>query len=212
MGEFAIRSNPPAGPGASATSDSRSTLTTTRKSPAGWAAPRVPRASSTSASASNPGGRALVDGSAEHSLPGSSAARGGSAEHSLFGSPAARGDSAQAPRSASRLAEPFGERTCLGFAEQDHGWLGAVAEQRPVRHHVALLRDGATLSARTVHCAGDDAAAAASTAIMADALMTHNVARGVFGPEEIFDLDELEPKLGAAGISIVVERDAAQAA
>jgi NAD(P)-dependent dehydrogenase (short-subunit alcohol dehydrogenase family) len=46
------------------------------------------------------------------------------------------------------LPEPFGRRRCLGFAEADNGWLGAVAEGRAVspylcisehRVHTALL-------------------------------------------------------------------------
>jgi NAD dependent epimerase/dehydratase family len=36
------------------------------------------------------------------------------------------------------LPEPFGERRCLGFGEDDAGWLGGIAEGRLVRAYVCI--------------------------------------------------------------------------
>jgi hypothetical protein len=37
------------------------------------------------------------------------------------------------------LPEPFGERTCVGFGEDDAGWLGGIAEGRIVRQYICVL-------------------------------------------------------------------------
>ncbi|HYB28185.1 MAG TPA: hypothetical protein VEF89_16335 [Solirubrobacteraceae bacterium] len=37
------------------------------------------------------------------------------------------------------LPEPFGERTCVGFGEDDAGWLGGIAEGRIVRPYICVL-------------------------------------------------------------------------
>jgi hypothetical protein len=37
------------------------------------------------------------------------------------------------------LPEPFGERLCVGFGEDDAGWLGGIAEGRLVRPYICLL-------------------------------------------------------------------------
>ena len=37
------------------------------------------------------------------------------------------------------LPEPFGERVCVGFGEDDAGWLGGIAEGRIVRSYVCVL-------------------------------------------------------------------------
>ena len=37
------------------------------------------------------------------------------------------------------LPEPFGERICVGFGEDDAGWLGGIAEGRLVRPYICLL-------------------------------------------------------------------------
>jgi hypothetical protein len=37
------------------------------------------------------------------------------------------------------LPEPFGERLCVGFGEDDAGWLGGIAEGRLVRSYICLL-------------------------------------------------------------------------
>jgi hypothetical protein len=37
------------------------------------------------------------------------------------------------------LPKPFGERVCLGFREEDAGWLGGIAEGRLVRPYVCIL-------------------------------------------------------------------------
>jgi NAD(P)-dependent dehydrogenase (short-subunit alcohol dehydrogenase family) len=37
------------------------------------------------------------------------------------------------------LPEPFGERRCVGFGEDDAGWLGGIAEGRLVRPYICLL-------------------------------------------------------------------------
>jgi NAD(P)-dependent dehydrogenase (short-subunit alcohol dehydrogenase family) len=148
------------------------------------------------------------------------------------------------------LPEPFGARTCIGFAERDGGWLGSSIGNRavktyvcfgergahsalraanavgllgrvprrllgsgggsaptdePVRHHVAVLRDGEMLAARTVRCTGDYIAAAAATAVMAEAMRTEDIGPGVFGPQDIFDLGVLVGALQAAGIEVVAE-------
>jgi NAD dependent epimerase/dehydratase family len=148
-----------------------------------------------------------------------------------------------------RLPEPFGERTCIGFAERDAGWLGSsigdrvvktyvcfgergahaalraanaigllgrlprgllgsgggsVPTHEPVRHHVAVLRAGQLLAARTVRCNGDYLAAAAATAVMAEEMLADRLP-GTFGPEDVFDLRVLSPALRAAGIEVVAE-------
>lgn len=38
-----------------------------------------------------------------------------------------------------QLPDPFGERVCVGFAEDDAGWLGGIAEGRVVRPYVCVL-------------------------------------------------------------------------
>jgi hypothetical protein len=37
------------------------------------------------------------------------------------------------------LPEPFGERLCAGFGEDDAGWLGGIAEGRVVRVYICVL-------------------------------------------------------------------------
>jgi hypothetical protein len=37
------------------------------------------------------------------------------------------------------LPKPFGERVCLGFREEDAGWLGGIAEGRLVRPYICVL-------------------------------------------------------------------------
>jgi hypothetical protein len=40
------------------------------------------------------------------------------------------------------LPEPFGRRRCLGFAEADNGWLGAVADGRAVSPYLCISEHG----------------------------------------------------------------------
>jgi NAD(P)-dependent dehydrogenase (short-subunit alcohol dehydrogenase family) len=150
------------------------------------------------------------------------------------------------------LPEPFGRRRCLGFAEPDAGWLGAVAAGRavnsyvclaergahramlalnaaglmsrlpraalgsapspngeasrePVAHWTAVLERGRRIGARTLECRGDYRGAAESAVVFAQALLDEGAAafRGVFGPEDLPDLDRLTPSLREVGISVV---------
>jgi hypothetical protein len=149
------------------------------------------------------------------------------------------------------LPEPFGERLCLGFGENDPGWLGGVAEGRlirtylcivepavhqsmlalnrggdmtklqrrafeaeppggpgtaggePIAHWIAAVSHGRRLGARTIECKGDFIHAARATVAFAHALLASAPRPGCFDPEELFLLDELEPKLRAFGIEVV---------
>ena len=53
-----------------------------------------------------------------------------------------------------RLPEPFGERLCLGFGEEDAGWLGGVAEGRLVRPYMCVLEPGVHEQLLTLNGAG----------------------------------------------------------
>lgn len=150
------------------------------------------------------------------------------------------------------LPEPFGRRRCLGFAEPDAGWLGAVAAGRsvnsyvclaersahramlalnaaglmsrlpraalgsarspgggpsrePVAHWTAVLERGRRIAARTLECRGDYRGASESAVVFAQALLDDGAGalRGVFGPEDLLDLDRLTPPLRGVGISVV---------
>jgi len=53
------------------------------------------------------------------------------------------------------LAEPFGERLCLGFGEDDAGWLGGIAEGRRVRSYLCVLEPPAHERLLTLNGAGE---------------------------------------------------------
>ena len=52
------------------------------------------------------------------------------------------------------LPEPFGNRRCLGFAEGDAGWLGAVAADRAVNPYVCLAESSAHRAMLLLNTAG----------------------------------------------------------
>lgn len=148
------------------------------------------------------------------------------------------------------LPEPFGESDCVGFSEDDAGWLGGVAEGRvvrayvrlaepaaqqcllahnraaaltalsgcplvtptpaggrasrePVAHWIAAKLRGRRLAARTLECAGHYAHAARCALVFAENLLEEPRRGGCFHPEEVFTLDELEPRLARCGICTV---------
>ena len=148
------------------------------------------------------------------------------------------------------LPEPFGESYCVGFSEDDSGWLGGVAEGRvvrvyvrlaereaqqrllaqneagamttawrcpvvtwtpaggsasrePVAHWIAAKRRGRRLGARTLECAGHYVHAARCALVFAETLLEEPRGGGCFGPEELFTLDQLAPRLARSGISTV---------
>lgn len=53
------------------------------------------------------------------------------------------------------LPEPFGERLCLGFGEDDAGWLGGIAEGRRVRPYLCVLEPPAHERLLTLNGAGE---------------------------------------------------------
>jgi hypothetical protein len=53
------------------------------------------------------------------------------------------------------LPEPFGERLCLGFGEDDAGWLGGIAEGRRVRPYLCVLEPPAHERLLTLHGTGE---------------------------------------------------------
>jgi hypothetical protein len=157
------------------------------------------------------------------------------------------------------LPEPFGESSCVGFAEKDSGWLGGIAEGRVVRayvrltereaqqrllaqneagtmttewrcpmlmqtpargsasrervaHWIAAKRRGRRLGARTLECAGHYVHAARCALVFAEALLEEPRSGGCFGPEELFTLDQLAPRLARSGISTVSQPMSAAAA
>jgi len=77
----------------------------------------------------------------------------------------------------------------------------------PVRHWVAVRRGGALLAASTLRCQGDYRSAAAATVAMADQLAARRdrLPAGLLMPEEALTIDELEPALTAAGITVAPE-------
>lgn len=148
------------------------------------------------------------------------------------------------------LPEPFGMGECVGFSEDDAGWLGGVAEGRvvrvyvrltepaaheslvaqnrageliassgcpmftptpsggrpsrePVAHWIAARARGRLLVARTLECAGHYAHAARCALVFAENLVEQPRNGGCFDPEEVFTLNELNPRLAGAGVCIV---------
>jgi hypothetical protein len=81
------------------------------------------------------------------------------------------------------------------------------ATAEAVRHWVAVRRGGTLLAARTLRCQGDYRSAAAATVLMAGQLTSRHdpLPAGVLVPEEALTIDELEPGLDEAGITVVDE-------
>jgi hypothetical protein len=52
------------------------------------------------------------------------------------------------------LPEPFGERRCIGFGEDDAGWLGGLAEGRVVRTYICIAERAAHSSMLALNCTG----------------------------------------------------------
>ena len=81
------------------------------------------------------------------------------------------------------------------------------ATAEAVRHWVAVRRSGTLLAARTLRCQGDYRSAAAATVLMAGQLTSRHdpLPAGVLVPEEVLTIDELEPGLDQAGITVADE-------
>jgi hypothetical protein len=77
----------------------------------------------------------------------------------------------------------------------------------PVRHWVAVRRRGTLLAASTLRCQGDYRSGAAATALMAGQLAGRRSAlpAGVLMPEDVLTIDELEPGLAEAGLTVTEE-------
>jgi hypothetical protein len=86
----------------------------------------------------------------------------------------------------------------------------ATPSSEPIAHWVAVRRHGTRLAARTLRCHGDYRAAAAATVLFARLLAQRaGVApQGVLVPEEITTIDEVQPELAKAGITVVDEEPA----
>ena len=151
------------------------------------------------------------------------------------------------------LPTPYGTRDVLGFAEQDGGWFGRVADSvsvspyvcvaerpvqrlllalnrarlisalprralgqgrrtgvtdastEPVAHSVRVLRNGHPLASRRIEGRGDFRMAAASTVVLAQALLEPGRSTpGAWSPEELVQLSEVEDALRAAGVEVTV--------
>jgi hypothetical protein len=81
------------------------------------------------------------------------------------------------------------------------------ATAEPVRHWVAVRRSGTLLAARTLRCRGDYRSAAAATVLMAGQLTSRHdpLSAGLLAPEDVLTIDELEPGLDEAGITVADE-------
>jgi hypothetical protein len=77
----------------------------------------------------------------------------------------------------------------------------------PVRHWVAVRRGGTLLAARTLRCQGDYRSAATATVLTAGQLTARQdpLPAGVLVPEQVLTIDELEPGLAQAGITVADE-------
>jgi acyl-coenzyme A thioesterase PaaI-like protein len=93
-----------------------------------------------------------------------------------------------------RLPEPYGRRRCLGIAEQHRGWLGPIAAGKTVSTYLCVAE-------RRLH------GAAAVTAAMAGQLTSRRdeLPAGLLMPEEALTIDELEPGLAGAGLTVTEE-------
>ena len=80
------------------------------------------------------------------------------------------------------------------------------ATREPICEWVAVNRGGERLAARAIHGRGDYRMTAASTIACAEALLqlrdTDTQLRGVFAPEELFTLSELQPAFERLGFGI----------
>lgn len=83
-----------------------------------------------------------------------------------------------------------------------HSVEGSASEE-PVAHWIAAVRGARRLSARTVECRGDSLHAARSTVVFADALLTGEPRSGCFDPEELWTLEDVQPRLSASGVVVV---------
>lgn len=92
-------------------------------------------------------------------------------------------------------------RAALGSAPS----LAGEASREPVAHWIAVFERGQRIAARTLECRGDYRGAAQSAVVLAQALLDEGAGafRGVFGPEDLLDLDRLTPSLREMGISVV---------
>lgn len=77
----------------------------------------------------------------------------------------------------------------------------------PIGHRVSVSAHGRTLAARTLRAHGDYRTGAAATALFADALLRDRDTRrpGVFDPDELLNLAQIEPGLQRSGATIGVE-------
>ena len=88
-------------------------------------------------------------------------------------------------------------------------FLNGITEptEEPVAHWIAAGSAGGLLGARTIRCSGDYRAAAASTRVLAAALLRRHEHRqqGVLVPEEVVAIRDIRKDLQAAGIAVVEE-------
>ena len=78
------------------------------------------------------------------------------------------------------------------------------ATAEPVRHWVAVRKQGTLLAASTLRCQGDYRSAAAATILMAAQLTGRDdpLPAGVLVPEEVLTIGQLRPGLAEAGITV----------
>lgn len=82
---------------------------------------------------------------------------------------------------------------------------GGHASGEPVVHWIAAKLRGRRIAARTLRCRGNYLHAAGCALVFAETLLEKRPGGGCFDPEELFTVEELEPRLARAGVSIVSE-------
>jgi hypothetical protein len=84
-----------------------------------------------------------------------------------------------------------------------------TVSREPVAHWVCVRRGNLRIAAKTIRCAGDYLGAAQATLALAHALQDARAHRflttGVFGPEGLVELSQLNPYLATAGITVVAQ-------
>jgi hypothetical protein len=90
-----------------------------------------------------------------------------------------------------------------------HGGDRPRVSSEPVAHWVCVRRRGTRIAAVTIRCAGGYLGAAHATLALAHALQDARarglIPSGVFGPEGLVKLAQLDPYLAATGISILAQ-------
>ena len=79
----------------------------------------------------------------------------------------------------------------------------STTSTEPVAHSVRVLRNGHPLASRRIEGRGDFRMAAASTVVLAQALLEPGRSTpGAWSPEELVQLSEVEDALRAAGVEV----------